>query len=315
MDRVAGFVGIDAGGTTFKLAYMSDEDDVRHVSERHSVPTTTPAATLSGVVAWLRGLPSVPRAIGVASFGPLDLVPTSPTYGHITSTPKPGWQYADVLAPLRLAFPGTPIGFDTDVNAAAVGELRHGQHGAAVSSIAYITVGTGVGVGLVIDRRTVTGLLHPEMGHVRPPLHAADSAPDAPFLGTCPFHGACVEGLVSTGALCKRFGVSHEQLAELADDDARWDVVAFYLANLCATLTLTVSPHKIVISGGVMNRRSLFPRVRKHFLASINGYLKQLPVLETDDYIVPSPFGDASGGVGALQLAISAFENARNAAL
>jgi fructokinase len=196
-----------------------------------------------------------------------------------------------------------PIGFDTDVNAAAIGELRHGEHPAHVSSLAYVTVGTGVGVGLVVERRSITGLLHPEMGHLRAPMHRARFG--AAFEGTCPFHGACVEGLVSTGALCKRFGVSHEQLADVPDDDERWDIVAFYLAHLCATLTLTVSPHVIVLSGGVMNRRSLFPRVRKHFLESLNGYLKQLPVLETDNYIVPSVFGDTSGGIGALQLASS----------
>jgi fructokinase len=302
-----GFVGIDAGGTTFKIAYAPTED-IRNVTVHHSVPTTeSPVSTLAAVVAFIRQLPSVPRAIGVASFGPLDLTRESPTYGHITTTPKPGWQFANVLGPLRAAFPGMPIGFDTDVNAAAVGELRHGNHGDDVSSIAYITVGTGVGVGLVINRQSVTGLLHPEMGHVKPPLHAADVA--SGFTGTCPFHGECIEGLVSTGALCKRFGVAADALAALPDDDERWNVVAFYLANLCATLTLTVSPHKIVISGGVMNRRSLFPRIRKQFLASINGYLKQLPILETDSYIVPSPFGDTSGGIGALQLAVAALEH------
>jgi fructokinase len=259
-----GVVGIDAGGTTFKIAFAPDHLDVRHTTVRHSVPTTTPAETLAALIALLRTLPPF-AAIGVASFGPLDLTPASPTFGHITTTPKPGWQHADVLGPLRAAFPGIPIGFDTDVNAAAIGELRHGEHPAHVSSLAYVTVGTGVGVGLVVDRRSITGLLHPEMGHLRAPIHERDLAQR--FEGTCPFHGACVEGLVSTGALCKRFGVSHDQLATVPDDDDRWDIVAFYLAHLCATLTLTVSPHVIVLSGGVMNRRSLFPRVRKQWLS------------------------------------------------
>lgn len=308
MSGASAVVGIDAGGTTFKIAFAPNCNDVRQISQRHVVATSTPAATLSELVAQLKQLPAF-GAIGVASFGPLDLAKDSSTYGHITTTPKPGWQHVDVLKPLRDAFPGVPIGFDTDVNAAAMGELRHGEHPPHVSSLAYVTVGTGVGVGLVVERRTVTGLLHPEMGHLRAPLHESDLS--ARFEGTCPFHGACIEGLVSTGALCKRFGVSHERLADVPDDDERWDIVAFYLAHLCATLTLTVSPHVIVLSGGVMNRRSLFPRVRKHFLASINGYLKQLPVLETDAYIVPSVFGDTSGGIGALQLAAAAISQSQ----
>ena len=197
-----------------------------------------------------------------------------------------------------------PIAIDTDVNAAAVAEFRIGGHGPSATSVAYVTVGTGVGVGLVCDGRTVRGALHPEMGHVRPALHAKDAS----FEGCCPFHGACVEGLVASGALEKRFGVPAASLAQVDDDHEQWDIVAFYLASLCATIALTTAPHAIVISGGIMNRRSLFPLIRKHFREQLNGYLNSGPFLD-ETYIRPSKFGDSAGVVGAAQLAFDATES------
>jgi len=273
--------------------------------ERQVFPTTTPEETLTKVVDWLKEKKF--DAIGIASFGPVELNPSSPHYGYITTTPKPGWGFTPVLKAFEQF--DVPKGFDTDVNAAAVSEHSLGNHGQGkrqIISSVYITVGTGVGVGIVVDGRPVHGLIHPEAGHLLVSRLADDT-----FEGTCPFHKGCIEGLVSTGALAKRLGIHPSKLPEVEDNNPVWEVIGYYLASLCANIVLTVSPSVIVIGGGVMNRECLYPIVRKKTLELLNSYINS-PLLTPErihEYIVRSPFGNNSGIVGALELGRIALRN------
>jgi len=247
-------------------------------------------------------------ALGVASFGPVDLDPTSSHYGYITTTPKPGWGFT----PLLKAFEGlgVPVGFDTDVNAPAFSEATIGGHSGQnkITSCAYITVGTGVGVGIVVGGIPVHGLVHPEAGHLLVPRRQDDLS--TAFKGTCPFHGDCVEGLVATGALAARLNIPASDLPKLADSDPVWEITGHYLAALCANLILTVSPSVIVLGGGVLNRECLYDIVRKKTLELLKGYIKspQLTPERIEKYIVRSKFGNNAGLVGALELAKAALQ-------
>jgi len=297
------YAGVEAGGTSFSVA-ISEDPDTSKIIESSNFPTTTPEETLSRVVAWLKDRKF--DALGVASFGPVDLDPSSDHYGYITTTPKPGWGFA----PLLKAFEhlGVPIGFDTDVNAPAFSEATIGGHGEKVTSCAYITVGTGVGVGIVVGGIPVHGLVHPEAGHLLVPRRQDDL--HTTFKGTCPFHGDCVEGLVATGALAARLHIPASDLPKLPDSDPVWEITGHYLAALCVNLVLTVSPSVIVLGGGVMNRECLYDIVRKKTLELLKGYIKspQLTPEKIDKYIVRSKFGNHAGLVGALELARAALQ-------
>ncbi|HLU75574.1 MAG TPA: ROK family protein, partial [Nonomuraea sp.] len=235
------------------------------------------------------------RAVGVGSFGPVDLRPDSPAYGHILATPKPGWSYTDVVSPLRMAL-GVPVGLDTDVNAAALGEWRRGA-GRGRETVAYLTVGTGIGLGAVVNGRLLRGLLHPEFGHIRVPR---DRARDA-FAGSCPFHGDCLEGLASGEAMRQRWGRRAEDL----DDPAVWELEAGYLAHAVVNLTYVLSPERIVIGGGVAKRPGLLSRVRARAFDLAAGY-PAAPALTgraaMDEYVVGPELGDHSGITGAIEL-------------
>ena len=206
-------------------------------------------------------------------------------------------------------FPGVPVGFSTDVNTAAYGEMRYGLHGADVSSACYVTVGTGIGAGVVVRGEVLTGILHPECGHIMVRRMQGDQ-----FKGLCPFHADCLEGLATANAVAARLGIPIEQLAALPDDHPCWDTEAFYLAQLCANLALIVSPHVIILGGGVLHRRSLFPRIRAHFVKLLNGYLRVPKMTDTPDrYIVPSRFdapgsNTSAGAVGTLAYAQCVWE-------
>jgi len=305
------YAGVEAGGTSFKVA-IAEDPDVSKVLEVATFPTDkdSPQATLKNVVEWLQQRKF--EAIGIASFGPVDLDPTSEHYGYITTTPKPNWGFT----PLLKAFESfdVPKGFDTDVNAPALSEATiggHGQNGRTIDSCAYITVGTGVGVGLVVGGAPVHGLVHPEGGHLLVPRRADD--PPSVFKGTCPFHGDCIEGLVATGALAARLNIPVDKatsvLPEVPDTDRIWELTGHYLAALCANLVLTVSPSVIVLGGGVMNRQILYDIVRRKTLDLLAKYIKS-PMLtpeKIEQYIVRSRFGNDSGIVGALELARVAF--------
>jgi fructokinase len=274
--------GLEVGGTKIVCAVGRG----REIVAESRIVTAAPAETLGRVIAFFQAHAPF-GALGVASFGPLDLDPRSTTYGCITTTPKPGWAHTDLVGPLRRAL-GVPVAFETDVNAAALGEQRWGA-ARGLASVVYVTVGTGVGGGVVLEGRPVHGLVHPEMGHQRIPH---DRAAD-PFPGACPHHGDCWEGLTSAPALAARWGAPPESLP---DDHPAWPLEARYLALGLANLILTLSPERVILGGGVLARPGLLGRVRPELGALVAGYV---PAAD----IVPPALGDRSGVLGALALA------------
>lgn len=292
------YVGIEAGGTKVVCGTGTGPDDLGDLVR---IPTTTPPETLGAVARYVEGRAGSTDAVGLATFGPVDLVEGSPTHGRLTTTPKPGWAGADLLSPLRAVFDG-PIGLDTDVNGAALAELAHGA-GRGLSSLAYVTVGTGIGGGAVVDGRTVTGLAHPEMGHLLVRRH-----PDDGFPGRCPSHGDCLEGLACGPAWLDRWGATS---AEMAPEQrvAAVEVEAFYLAQLAMTLVLTLSPQRIILGGGVLAEPLLLPTVRTRTQALLAGYV-DVPALAEGirDYLVPPGLGDRAGVLGAIELARAASQ-------
>lgn len=283
--------GIEAGGTKFVCAVGTGPDDVRALTR---FATTQPEETLERAVAFFRAQPEAPAAVGIGSFGPVDPDPASPTYGFILTTPKPGWSNTDVAGAVGRAL-GVPVAFDTDVNAAALGEHRWGA-AQDVASLLYLTVGTGIGGGALIDGRRVHGLLHPEMGHLLLPRAEGDD-----FAGACPFHGACLEGMAAGPALQRRWG---RPAQDLPADHRAWTFEAHYLAHALVTFILTLSPQRIVLGGGVMHQRHLFPRIRRTVQDLLGGYVQRPEILDAiDAYIVPPGLGDRAGVLGALALA------------
>ncbi|KAF2071891.1 hypothetical protein CYY_006793 [Polysphondylium violaceum] len=298
------FAGIEAGGTGFSLAIASGQPS--NIIEKTHINTTTPEETRENVLNWLRGKEF--NAIGLASFGPVDLDKDSATYGYITTTPKPKWGNTDILGWFKEF--DVPKGFDTDVNGAAISETFHGLHKRGpITSCAYITVGTGVGVGVVVNETPIHGLVHPEGGHT-----FARILPNDKSEGTCPFHKNCIEGLVSTGAISKRLNLTNDQLKNVGDEDPVWTTIGHYLAQLCANITLLISPQVIVLGGGVFNRKILYDIVRKETINILNGYIKSkyLTIEYIDQYIVQSPFDNNAGLVGSLELARRAILNQSN---
>jgi fructokinase len=256
--------------------------------------TTEPEATLEKIVGFFRAHPPT-AAIGIGAFGPVDLDPSSPTWGYVTSTPKPGWQHVAVAGVLREQL-CVPVAFDTDVNAAALGEHRWGA-GRGARQLCYLTVGTGIGGGLLLDGRPVHGLVHPEMGHIRVPH---DRERD-PFAGSCPMHGDCWEGLAAGSALAVRWGADPHRLAE---DHPAWELEADYLALGILTIVLVASPERIVVGGGVMERRFLLEMIRRRIPRLLGGYLETPRLGEKiEEYLVPPELGDRAGVLGAIALA------------
>lgn len=293
------YAAIEAGGTKWICAAGTAPDDVVAV-ERFE--TTSPAETIGHAIQFFQQFKGNLQAIGVGSFGPIDLHPASSTYGYITTTPKSGWQFTDVIGPLRREF-NLPVGFDTDVNAAALGEYRWGA-AQGLDTFVYITVGTGLGGGAMVNGKLLHGLLHPEMGHVLLPHNkTADS-----FAGACPFHGDCLEGMVSGPALEKRWQARGETLAA---DHVVWQMTAHSLALGLINIICILSPQRIILGGGVMHQPQLFPLVRREVQQLLNGYL-QVPQItrHIDEYIVPPGLGDRAGMLGAIALAQQAARNA-----
>ncbi len=262
------------------------------------IPTTAPQTTLARVVEFFVEAQErfgAARAFGIGSFGPIDLDPGSPTYGRLLRTPKPGWAGADVRQALIERFE-RPVAIDTDVNAAALAEAEHGA-GRGLRSLAYVTVGTGIGGGVIHDGRTRYGSTHPEMGHIvvrRDPR-------DGGFAGVCPFHGDCLEGLASGPAIQARWGAPLDSLAARSD---ALDIIGGYLAQLVVSIALLTACERIVIGGGVMTDGALLPRIREAASRFISGYL---PVARGDPtlegYLVPPALGERSGIIGAALLA------------
>jgi fructokinase len=267
-----------------------------------TVPTTSPQATIDQIIAFFRDQAGRElSAVGVGAFGPIDLHPESPTFGFITSTPKVGWQQYDLAWTLYRALQ-VPIGFDTDVNAAAAGEARWGA-GRGFPNFLYLTVGTGIGGGALVNGEVIHGLLHPEMGHIRIPH---DLGAD-PFPGSCPYHKDCLEGLASGPAMQARWG---KRAQELPADHPAWALEAHYLALGLATWVCTVSPERILLGGGVMQQASLFPLIRQELLRLLNGYIDAKPLLnEIDSYVAPPELGSRAGVLGAMVLAEHIYRN------
>lgn len=259
-------------------------------------PTTTPAETIGQAIEFFQQQKESPlAAIGVASFGPVDPNPDSSTFGAITTTPKPGWAHTDFVGVVREAL-GVPVGFDTDVNAAALGEHCWGA-AQGLDTFVYLTIGTGIGGGGMVGGELIHGLMHPEMGHVRIPH---DWELD-PFPGSCPYHGDCWEGLAAGPALEARWGQRGETLPA---DHSAWSLEADYLALGLVNIIYVLSPRRIIMGGGVMEQPHLFPLVRQKVQELLNGYLQAPEILnQIDDYIVPPGLGNRSGVLGAIALA------------
>ncbi len=237
-------------------------------------------------------------AIGVGCFGPLILDKRSAKYGFIGKTPKAGWCDIDVVGMLATEF-SCPVGFDTDVNTAALAEHRWGA-ARGVTNVVYLTVGTGIGGGVLIDGAPLHGLLHPEIGHVYPRRHPRD----ADFAGACPFHGDCLEGLASGPAIRARCGAD---LSHLDAAHAQWQIQADYLGQLCAQLVLTLSPQRIIMGGGVMTQERLFPGIRERMLHWLGGYIDRSEILTgSSHYVVPPALGARAGVLGGIHLAMDA---------
>jgi fructokinase len=286
--------GIEAGGTKFVCAIGSGPGDLRAEAR---FPTTTPEESIGRAVDFFRAHRALGalRGVGIASFGPIDPNPSSPTYGHVTTTPKAGWAQTDFVGRVSAALT-VPVGFDTDVNVAALGEWRWGA-AQGLDTFVYLTVGTGIGGGGMANGRLIHGLMHPEMGHLRIPHDLASD----PFPGCCPYHGDCLEGLASGPAIEARWGQRGETLPP---DHPAWPLEAHYLACGLVCYMLTLSPQRVIMGGGVMEQQQLFPLVRAEVLRLLNGYLQVSQVTAgIDDYIVPPALGGRAGVLGALALA------------
>ena len=275
---------IEAGGTKFICGVGTSPDDLRTAQ----IPTTEPGPTIDAVIEFLRtaGAGKL-KAVGIGSFGPICTDTHSPAWGHITSTPKLAWQNCDLAGPIREAL-GIPVGFDTDVNAAALGEARWGA-AQGFADVLYLTVGTGIGGGAITANRVIHGTSHPEMGHIRIPH---DLAAD-PFPGLCPYHGDCLEGLASGPAIQARWGQPAETLPP---DHPAWQREAHYLALAIANFAFTLSPARVILGGGVMRQQHLFAQVQTQLAQLLNRYVVQ-------PEIVPPVLADRAGVCGALVLA------------
>jgi fructokinase len=290
--------GIEAGGSHFVCAIGAGPDDARETAR---FPTQSPDETIERTIQFFldfqtRNLQARLKAIGIGSFGPVDLDEASPTWGYITSTPKPGWANTDFGGRIARAL-GIRVVFDTDVNAAAEGEHRCGA-AQRLDTFIYLTVGTGIGGGAMVNGRLLHGMSHPEMGHIRIPH---DLKAD-PFDGVCPFHGDCLEGLASGPALRERWRADPRSLP---DEHPAWGLEAHYLALGLSNLICTLSPQRIILGGGVMERRHLFPLIRQKVQELLAGYIPTPQILsQIDSYIVPAALGDRAGVLGAIALAM-----------
>ncbi|HLO13439.1 MAG TPA: ROK family protein [Anaerolineales bacterium] len=289
------FGGIESGGTKFVCMVGNGPN---HLLNEERFPTTTPCETIHRVTEFF--LPYVKNrelvAVGIASFGPLDLNPHSPTYGYITTTPKPGWSQIDLYGEIRQSL-NVPVAFDTDVNAAAFGEQYWIPENKSLDPFVYITVGTGIGVGVIVNGTPLHGLIHPEAGHLALPH---DWQRD-PFEGVCPYHGDCLEGLASGYSMSQRWGQKPESLPEMHPG---WDLESDYLAFALVNLIYAYSPRRIILGGGVPQHMGLHRDVRCKVKQFMNGYVQSSLALDRiDEYILPPSLGNRSGGLGAIAMA------------
>lgn len=280
---------LEAGGTKMVCAIGNENGEIM---EQVSIPTETPEITIPKLLDFFAGKEI--QALGIGCFGPIDVDRNSATYGYITTTPKLAWQQFNMVGAFREKL-GVPVGFDTDVNGSALGEYTWGI-AKGLHSCIYITIGTGVGVGAIVDGRLVHGMLHPEGGHIL--LH---KLPHDTYEGFCPFHKTCMEGLVAGPAIEGRWG---KKAIELADRAEVWEMEAEYIAQALVDYVMLLSPQRIILGGGVMHQTQLLPLIRTKFKEQLNGYIKTKEIEDLDNYIVVQSLNDKQGIMGALKLGL-----------
>lgn len=283
---------LEAGGTKMVVAIGNEKGEIY---ERASIPTQTPETTMPQLVEYFKSREI--EALGIGCFGPIDLKRDSTTYGYITSTPKLAWRNYDIVGAFAKQLK-VPIGFDTDVNASAIGEATWGITKDLDTSI-YITIGTGVGVGVIIDGKPLHGMLHPEAGHILLARHPEDT-----FAGKCPYHSNCFEGLAAGPSIEARYG---RKAYELTDNDMVWELEAYYIAQALVNYILTLSPRRIVLGGGVMHQEKLLPFVREKVKELLNDYVVTEELNDLNSYIVLPGLDDNQGIMGGLRLAVDAM--------
>jgi fructokinase len=283
---------LEAGGTKFVCA-LGDENG--KIIDRVTIPTDEPEVTMEIVKDYFKRKHIA--ALGVASFGPVDLHKSSTTYGYITSTPKPGWANFPLVKTLEEAIK-VPVGFDTDVNGSLLGEVTYGS-AKGLKDVVYITIGTGIGGGILVNGKVLHGVIHSEMGHM-----LLKPREDDKFEGVCPFHGNCFEGMASGPAIEKRWGRKAE---ELSDKKEVWELESYYIAQALANLTMILSPRKIILGGGVMKQEQLFPMIREKVVKNLNGYIQSNLLEVPEKYIVPAGLKGDQGIIGCLELAKNAL--------
>ncbi|GAA4296391.1 ROK family protein [Anaerocolumna aminovalerica] len=282
------FGALEAGGTKMVLAIGNENGEIL---EQVSIPTETPGITIPKIIDYFMNKNIL--ALGIGSFGPIDLNKESKMYGYITSTPKVAWANYNIVGSIKNSL-SIPIGFDTDVNCSALGEATWGSTKGLSNSI-YITVGTGIGVGVYINGELLHGMLHPEAGHILIHKHHKDT-----FKGVCPYHTTCLEGLASGTAIEKRWGKKAEDLREFPEV---WNLEAYYIGQAIVNYILTLSPQRIVLGGGVIHQKQLFPLIREQVKEQLNGYIKTDQIEHIEEYIVPAKLKDNQGIMGCIQLA------------
>ncbi len=295
------FGGIEGGGTKFVCAIGTGPEDIRAEAR---FDTETPDVTLARVQEFFAAKQHLGPldSVGIASFGPIDPNPASPYFGYVTTTPKPGWAQTDFAGHVHRML-GVPVGFDTDVNVAALGELRWGA-AQGLDTFIYLTVGTGIGGGGMVNGKLIHGMMHPEMGHIRVPHDRAED----PYGGYCTYHGDCLEGLCCGPAIEERWGAPAR---DLAAEHPAWALEARYLACGLVNLLLPVAPQRIIMGGGVMHQSQLFPMIRSNVQRLLNGYLQVEQVQSgIDQFIVPPGLGDRAGVLGAIALAEDVYRGA-----
>lgn len=280
------FGAIEAGGTKFVCAVGQD---IHNIVDQLTIPTTTPEETMPQVIEFFKKYKDSLKAMGIASFGPIDINEKSETYGYITNTPKIKWRHTDFLGSLKKEFPNVLLTWTTDVNGSAYGEYTVRED---IQNLVYYTIGTGVGGGAVINGQLLQGKTHPEMGHV-----SVRKQHDDTFEGVCPTHGDCLEGLVSGPAVEARMGMPSKEILE---DDQYWDLQAHYIAQSMLNTSLIMVPEVIILGGGVMKVPGLIEKIRKEFMALNRGYA---PIDSMEDYLVLPQLGDSAAVVGCIAMA------------
>ena len=292
------FGALEAGGTKMVCAIGNEKGEIL---ERVSIPTETPEVTLPKLLAYFEGKGI--RALGIGCFGPIDLNESSDTYGYITTTPKLPWVNCDICGYFREHLQ-IPVGFDTDVNGSLLGEATWGCL-QDVKNAMYITIGTGIGAGVMTEGKLLHGMLHPECGHMLMPVRSDDT-----YGGKCPYHGTCLEGLAAGPAIEARWGQKAETLY---DRPEVWELEAHYLAVAVVNFIMILSPQKIILGGGVMHKDGLMPMVRQKVKEQMAGYIRTKELEDLDSYLVLPSLDDNLGILGALKLGMDRYEKEKTA--